>query len=46
MLRDYARGSNLRLTDIARRFVDSATADFPPPHATSLRQASERHDRG
>jgi len=31
MLRDYARGSNQRLTDVARNFVDSATADFPPP---------------
>jgi GAF domain-containing protein len=30
MLRDYARGSNQRLTDVARNFVDSATADFPP----------------
>ncbi|HEV8221976.1 MAG TPA: GAF and ANTAR domain-containing protein [Streptosporangiaceae bacterium] len=31
MLRDYARASNQRLTDVARNFVDSATADFPPP---------------
>lgn len=31
MLRDYSRGSNQRLTDVARNFVDSATADFPPP---------------
>jgi GAF domain-containing protein len=31
MLRDYARGSNQRLTDVARNFVDSAAADFPPP---------------
>ena len=31
MLRDYARGSNQRLTDVARNFVDSAVADFPPP---------------
>ena len=30
MLRDYARGSNQRITDVARNFVDSATADFPP----------------
>jgi transcriptional regulator with GAF, ATPase, and Fis domain len=29
MLRDYARNSNQRLTDVARSFVDSATADFP-----------------
>jgi GAF domain-containing protein len=38
MLRDYARNSNQRLTDVARNFVESATADFPPslrgdPHA-------------
>jgi transcriptional regulator with GAF, ATPase, and Fis domain len=31
MLRDYARNSNQRLTDVARTFVDGATADFPPP---------------
>jgi hypothetical protein len=31
VLRDYARNSNQRLTDVARDFVDSATADFPPP---------------
>jgi transcriptional regulator with GAF, ATPase, and Fis domain len=31
ILRDYARNSNQRLTDVARSFVDSATADFPPP---------------
>ncbi len=30
LLRDYARNSNQRLTDVARLFVDSATADFPP----------------
>jgi transcriptional regulator with GAF, ATPase, and Fis domain len=30
MLRDYARNSNQRLTDVARHFVESATADFPP----------------
>jgi hypothetical protein len=30
LLRDYARNSNQRLTDVARSFVDSATADFPP----------------
>jgi AmiR/NasT family two-component response regulator len=32
LLRDHARSSNQRLTDIARTFVDSPTADFPPPH--------------
>jgi transcriptional regulator with GAF, ATPase, and Fis domain len=31
MLRAHARSSNQRLTDVARAFVDSATADFPPP---------------
>jgi AmiR/NasT family two-component response regulator len=32
LLRDYARNSNQRLTDVARNFVTSAaTADFPPP---------------
>ena len=31
LLRDYARNSNQHLTDVARNFVDSATAEFPPP---------------
>jgi ANTAR domain/GAF domain len=31
MLRDYARNSNQRLTDVARDFINGATADFPPP---------------
>ena len=31
MLRDYARNSNQRLTDVARDFVTAGTADFPPP---------------
>ena len=30
MLRDYARNTNQRLTDVARAFVDGATAEFPP----------------
>jgi transcriptional regulator with GAF, ATPase, and Fis domain len=30
LLRDYARTSNLRLTEVARDFVGSPTADFPP----------------
>ena len=30
MLRDHARNSNQRLTDVARNFVASASADFPP----------------
>jgi GAF domain-containing protein len=31
MLRDYARTTNQYLTDVARDFVTSGTADFPPP---------------
>jgi len=31
LLRDYARSSNQRLTDVARQFVAGTTADFPPP---------------
>ena len=31
MLRDYARNSNQHLTDVARNFVNGATAEFPPP---------------
>jgi transcriptional regulator with GAF, ATPase, and Fis domain len=31
MLRDYARSSNQRLTNVARDFVNGASADFPPP---------------
>jgi hypothetical protein len=31
ILREYARNNNQRLTDVARNFVDSSTADFPPP---------------
>ncbi|HXL90387.1 MAG TPA: GAF and ANTAR domain-containing protein [Streptosporangiaceae bacterium] len=30
MLREYSRKSNQRLTDVARDFVNGATADFPP----------------
>jgi transcriptional regulator with GAF, ATPase, and Fis domain len=30
MLREYARNSNQLLTDVARNFVTSGTADFPP----------------
>jgi transcriptional regulator with GAF, ATPase, and Fis domain len=38
LLRDYARNSNQRLTDVARNFVTSASADFPPrPRRTSAR---------
>jgi transcriptional regulator with GAF, ATPase, and Fis domain len=31
VLRDYARNSNQRLTEVALNFVTGATADFPPP---------------
>jgi transcriptional regulator with GAF, ATPase, and Fis domain len=31
LLREYARNSHQRLTDVAHNFVDSATGDFPPP---------------
>jgi transcriptional regulator with GAF, ATPase, and Fis domain len=31
MLRDYARTTNQHLTDVARDFVTSSTAEFPPP---------------
>jgi GAF domain-containing protein len=31
LLRDYARTSNQRLADVARNFVDSASADIPAP---------------
>ena len=30
MIRDYARNSNQRLSDVARDFVTAGTADFPP----------------
>jgi transcriptional regulator with GAF, ATPase, and Fis domain len=30
MLRDYARNTNQHLTDVARTFVDGASAEFPP----------------
>jgi len=39
MLRDHARNSNQRLTDVARDFVISATADFPPPPRRTSAQA-------
>jgi AmiR/NasT family two-component response regulator len=38
LLREHARNSNQRLTDVARTFVTSASADFPP----SPRPASAR----
>jgi transcriptional regulator with GAF, ATPase, and Fis domain len=31
LLRDHARNTNQRLTDIARQIIDSPTVNFPPP---------------
>jgi transcriptional regulator with GAF, ATPase, and Fis domain len=31
LLRDYARNTNQRLTDVARHIIDSPTANFPAP---------------
>jgi GAF domain-containing protein len=31
VLRDYARNSNQRLTDVSRNFITSRAGDFPPP---------------
>jgi transcriptional regulator with GAF, ATPase, and Fis domain len=31
LLRDHARNTNQRLTDVARQLIDSPTADLPPP---------------
>jgi GAF domain-containing protein len=33
VLRDYARNSNQRLTDVSRNFITSGAADFPPPRS-------------
>ena len=41
MLRDYARNTNQHLTDVARTFVEGATADFPPPVPASRRDRDE-----
>jgi len=39
LLREQARTTNQRLTDVARTFVEGASADFPPPvPAPRLRQ--------
>ncbi len=47
MLRDHARNSNRLLTDVARDFVEGATAQFPPPPRRRPRRlvASSAHDR-
>jgi len=39
LLRNYARNSNQRLTDVAGNFVTSASADFPPPPYRTAAQA-------
>jgi transcriptional regulator with GAF, ATPase, and Fis domain len=39
LLRDYARNSNQRLTDVARNFVTSPSADFPAPPRRTTAQA-------
>jgi GAF domain-containing protein len=39
MLRDYARNSNQLLTDVARNFVTSGSADFPPSPRRTPAQA-------
>jgi hypothetical protein len=39
LLRNYARNSNQRLTDVASNFVTSASADFPPPPHRTAAQA-------
>jgi transcriptional regulator with GAF, ATPase, and Fis domain len=44
LLRDYARNSNQQLTDVARSFVDSASADFPPPPARNRIASSPPRD--
>ncbi|HEV2376932.1 MAG TPA: hypothetical protein VGS19_32750 [Streptosporangiaceae bacterium] len=31
MLRDHARNTNQRLTDLAHDFINSTAPDFPPP---------------
>ena len=46
MLRDYARNTNQRLTDVARTFVDGATADFPPPVSLDRMKAARRTRTG
>ena len=44
MLRAYARNSNQRLTDVARNFVESATADFPPVARPSQQAPARRRE--
>jgi GAF domain-containing protein len=39
MLRDHARNSNQRLTDVARNFITSGSADFPPPRRQTPAQS-------
>jgi len=45
LLREQARSTNQRLTDVARTFIDSATADFPPrPAGKRERTRQKRGD--
>jgi hypothetical protein len=44
LLRDYARSSNLRLTEVARHFVASAAAGFPPRAAGNRAAAGPSGD--
>jgi hypothetical protein len=45
MIRDYARNSNQHLTDVARDFVNGATAEFPRRPGSS-RANGRRRDAG
>jgi transcriptional regulator with GAF, ATPase, and Fis domain len=38
LLREYARNSNQRLTEVSRVFVESASADFPPAARDRIRR--------
>ncbi len=38
-LREYARNTNQRLTDVSRNFVTSGSAEFPPPPRRTSAQA-------
>jgi ANTAR domain len=45
MLRDYARNTNQHLTDVARDFVNGATADFPRRPGASRAPSSRANRR-
>jgi transcriptional regulator with GAF, ATPase, and Fis domain len=42
LLRDHARNTNQRLTDMARHIIDSPTADFPPVDPRPPRRRNTR----